>query len=128
MGVAAMAPFQRNGPGIMASPTELANSSITNGSMINESMNNGMTKTALREDEADLECLSEALDVPLELTNAELQQYFEGKMENIAKMQSHSKVAVLLISWEKEGDDYLDTEDEVSQSLLYNDFDPDFPR
>ncbi len=98
-----MAPLQRNGCGISTSPIDTTVSPARTGS---------------RGDDPDLDCLSPTFTVPLDETNAELQERFEKKMKSVAKMASHSNVAVLLISWEKEGADYLDTDDEVCRHHL----------
>lgn len=47
----------------------------------------------------------------VESENARLQVHFEKEMKERAK--SHRKVSVLLLSWEKEAEDDLDTADEV---------------
>ena len=58
----------------------------------------------------------EAADVlALESTNATLQERFESKVKDIAELRDHTKVAVLLMDWEKEAEDYLDTKAEIDQ-------------
>ena len=47
--------------------------------------------------------------------NASLQVHFETEM--LGNARGHSKVAVLLLSWEKESEDDLDTADEVRDFL-----------
>ena len=42
-----------------------------------------------------------------------LQEHFARGMRGILKSKSHKRVAVLLLSWRKEGEDYLDVEEEV---------------
>ena len=46
--------------------------------------------------------------------NKKLQEQFAEEMREIATIKSHKRVAVLLLSWQKEGDDYLDLKEEVS--------------
>ena len=45
--------------------------------------------------------------------NTKLQEHFARGMRGILKSKSHKRVAVLLLSWRKEGEDYLDVEEEV---------------
>jgi hypothetical protein len=45
--------------------------------------------------------------------NDALREEFDFGMTAIATMRRHPSVAVLLLSWEKRGPDYLDTDDEV---------------
>lgn len=68
-----------------------------------------------REGSDDSDTLNEEVDV--ERKNEELQKYFEQKMDNVGSQRSHSKVAVLLISWEPEREDYIDAGAEVSLSV-----------
>jgi hypothetical protein len=68
-----------------------------------------------KEGSDDSDTLNEEVDV--EKRNEELQKYFERKMDNVGSQRSHSKVAVLLISWEPEREDYIDAGAEVSLSL-----------
>ena len=49
--------------------------------------------------------------IDVESENARLQVHFEKEMKERAR--GHRKVSVLLLSWEKEADDDLDTADEV---------------
>lgn len=49
--------------------------------------------------------------IDVESENAHLQVHFEKEMKERAR--GHRKVSVLLLSWEKEADDNLDTADEV---------------
>ena len=53
----------------------------------------------------------EEIDVDSE--SRRLQKHFEKKMDTVAGKRSHGKVAVLLISWEYEGEDYIDARHEV---------------
>ena len=46
--------------------------------------------------------------------NKELQEQFADEMREIATIKNHRKVAVLLLSWQKEGEDYMDLKEEVS--------------
>ena len=50
----------------------------------------------------------------LEKANVELQARFESEMKDVTKTRTHSRVAVLFLSWEKEAPDYVDTAEEVS--------------
>jgi hypothetical protein len=68
-----------------------------------------------REGSDDSDTLSEEVDV--ERRNEELQKLFEEKMDNVGSQRSHLKVAVLLISWEPEREDYIDAGAEVCLSL-----------
>ena len=49
--------------------------------------------------------------------NRLLQEHFASGMKDIGQERSHKKTAVLLLEWEKDGEDYMDTRDEVSHSL-----------
>lgn len=49
--------------------------------------------------------------IDVESENARLQVHFEKEMKERAR--GHRKVSVLLLSWEKEAEDDLDTADEV---------------
>ena len=51
--------------------------------------------------------------IELEKENASLQGHFEKEMNERAK--AHKKVAVLLLSWEKQAEDNLDCSEEVGQ-------------
>lgn len=55
-------------------------------------------------------------DIDVESENARLQVHFEKEMKERAR--GHRKVAVLLLSWEKQAEDDLDTADEVRWSEL----------
>ena len=46
--------------------------------------------------------------------NRKLQDHFAAGMRGIATMKSHRRVAVLILSWKPEGNDYMDVEPEVS--------------
>jgi hypothetical protein len=96
---ATMAPLPRNSSGLLESPAEI---------------DTALSRIESCEDDPDLDALQDPQDI--EVRNTELQTHFERKMKHIAKMESHSKVAVLLIDWELEGKDYLNTEEEVSNS------------
>jgi hypothetical protein len=61
----------------------------------------------------DSDTLNDKIDV--ERRNRELQIFFEQKMDNVGNKRSHSNVAVLLISWVPEGEDYIDAGAEVSR-------------
>ena len=50
-------------------------------------------------------------NIDVESENARLQVHFEKEMKERAR--GHRKVSVLLLSWEKEAEDDLDTADEV---------------
>ncbi len=50
-------------------------------------------------------------NIDVESENARLQVHFEKEMQESAR--GHRKVSVLLLSWEKEAEDDLDTADEV---------------
>jgi hypothetical protein len=54
-------------------------------------------------------------EIDVEKRNRELQTFFEQKMDKVGNKRSHSNVAVLLISWEPEGEDYIDAGAEVSR-------------
>jgi hypothetical protein len=54
----------------------------------------------------------------IEERNKVLQKLFEEKMDNVGNKRSHSKVAVLLISWEPEREDYINADAEVGFILL----------
>jgi hypothetical protein len=54
-------------------------------------------------------------EIDVERRNRELQKFFEQKMDNVGNKRSHSNVAVLLISWVPEGEDYIDAGAEVSR-------------
>jgi len=94
-----MAPLPRDRSGLLESPTDL---------------DTALSRIESCEDDPDLDALHDPHDI--EVRNTELQTHFEGKMKHIAKMESHSRVAVLLIDWELEGKDFLNTEGEVSNS------------
>ena len=45
--------------------------------------------------------------------NLILQEQFASGMQDFGQERSHRKAAVLLLQWEKDGEDYMDTRDEV---------------
>ena len=55
-------------------------------------------------------------EIDVESRNRALQTLFEENMDNVGNKRSHSKVAVLLISWVPEGEDYIDAGIEVGPS------------
>jgi hypothetical protein len=68
------------------------------------------------EDDASTKVGDESDDeIDIECVNRDLRFIFEDKMRDNAKVGSHchSKVAVLLIDWEKKSEGYLDTKKEV---------------
>jgi TATA-binding protein-associated factor Taf7 len=50
----------------------------------------------------------------VEHRNRMLQEHFASGMKDIGQARGHKKAAVLLLQWEKEGEDYMDTREEVS--------------
>jgi hypothetical protein len=65
----------------------------------------------------DSDSVNDGLDI--EERNKVLQKLFEEKMGNVGNQRSHSKVAVLLISWEPEREDYINADAEVGFSLSF---------
>jgi len=65
----------------------------------------------------DSDTVNDELDI--EERNKVLQKLFEEKMDNVGNKRSHSKVAVLLISWEPEREDYINADAEVGFSLPF---------
>ncbi|KIV79939.1 hypothetical protein PV11_07478 [Exophiala sideris] len=66
--------------------------------------------------ESDSSDSDEGPSVPangLVTTNSRLQEHFAEEMQSVAQPRSHVNVAVLLIQWEVEGEDFLDTRKEV---------------
>jgi hypothetical protein len=59
----------------------------------------------------DSDSVNDGLDI--EERNKVLQKLFEEKMGNVGNQRSHSRVAVLLISWEPEREDYINADTEV---------------
>jgi hypothetical protein len=59
----------------------------------------------------DSDSVNDGLDI--EERNKVLQKLFEEKMGNVGNQRSHSRVAVLLISWEPEREDYINADAEV---------------
>lgn len=72
---------------------------------------NMMDLCALPTEVPNLQAKARCPSFDVESENARLQVHFEKEMKERAK--SHRKVSVLLLSWEKEAEDDLDTADEV---------------